>query len=63
VIKQQIHKRNVQRLIENARTPKAEADIQAETVTLNHFKQQDKKMLIQNFFADFNVIRLLTPIF
>jgi len=63
VIKQQIYKRNVLRIIENSRTPKAESEINAEVVTLNHFKVQDKKMLIQNFFADPNVIRLLAPIF
>ena len=63
MIKQQIHRRNVNRLIENARTPKVESEVTPETVTLNHFKTQDKKMLIQNFFADFNVIRLLAPMF
>jgi hypothetical protein len=43
--------------------PKTEADISPEVVTLNHFKVQDKKMLIRNFFADPNVIRLLAPVF
>lgn len=49
--------------MENSRTPKAESEINFEPVTLNHFKTQDKKLLIQTFFADPNVIRLLAPIF
>lgn len=63
VIKEQIYKRKVQRQIENSKMPKTEAVISPEVITLNHFKVQDKKMLIRNFFADPNVIRLLAPVF
>lgn len=63
VVKQQIYERNIRREIENARMPKQEHEVFVTDVTLNNFKTQDKKTLIQNFFADFNVIRILAPMF